>query len=308
MVTLRGVDSRLVRKEQCQAVESPVTVGQSDRRVGMTSTVRRRFRPRQQQQQNDQHEQWHQGRDQEDETCRSHRQHRETCRASLLPPPPPQSELRPQTTQCGPKSLRDLPDELHLLILQHLSYPDTLSLKLTCHHFHHLITPTHTVVSRVTWLLSRACAGLSIPKTSQVRMHNDAVFVSNPEVRDILRGRMGHRECIASWREWKGGRNRRRWEGCCLDREQGGSGTEGLCGGVVQRDWDDPWTRLVEGRAALELERAGGLPGPGGVGMCFAPSTECRRERVWDGVGFLFAVATAVFACWMAFPSWLLPS
>lgn len=96
-------------------------------------------------------------------------------------------------------SLLDLPPELHVMILQYLPYPDSLSLKITHPYFLDFIQPTHGVAARVTWLLSRAEDGLCIPKSRKLNLKTEQAFLANSEVKTIIRNRRSHEECGQVW-------------------------------------------------------------------------------------------------------------
>lgn len=88
--------------------------------------------------------------------------------------------------------LLDLPSELLSGIADQLPYPDSLSLKLTCHYFNNSIQTN--VKQRVAWLVSRSGMGLPVP-IMNLNLKTDAGFCSSPEVRQFLLHRRKHWEC-----------------------------------------------------------------------------------------------------------------
>lgn len=91
--------------------------------------------------------------------------------------------------------LVDLPLELQLSILQYLPYPDHLSLRLTNTYFNTHEKFITTRSDRVSWLISRSVNGLSLPRSARCRWSSDQEFVSNAEVKQIIRRRRLHQEC-----------------------------------------------------------------------------------------------------------------
>ncbi len=105
-----------------------------------------------------------------------------------------------------------LPAEIQNHILEHLPYPDLLSLKLTNSYFYYTVETT--VYDRADWLLERAQQNLPIPRKSNCLLGSDVEFCSHPEVSQILRQRLMHLKCPASgsWcRAVPGGRHAGGW-------------------------------------------------------------------------------------------------
>ncbi|KAK7892297.1 hypothetical protein LTR67_007393 [Exophiala xenobiotica] len=91
-----------------------------------------------------------------------------------------------------------LPPELHLLIAKSLEYPDLLSLKISHPRLRTILSLSRqpTVHQRISWVMTRASRGLPIPANTGLTFRSDEAFVSNPEVRRILRERRQHKECV----------------------------------------------------------------------------------------------------------------
>lgn len=91
-----------------------------------------------------------------------------------------------------------LPAELHLQIATNLEYPDLLSRKLSHPRLFTLFLHTRqpSVHQRIAWVMRRASLGLPIPNNTGLSFKSDEAFVSNPEVKRILRERRQHRECV----------------------------------------------------------------------------------------------------------------
>ncbi|KAK5325074.1 hypothetical protein LTR20_009036 [Exophiala xenobiotica] len=91
-----------------------------------------------------------------------------------------------------------LPPELHLLIAKSLEYPDLLSLKISHPRIRTILSLSRqpTVHQRISWVMTRASRGLPIPANTGLTFRSDEAFVSNPEVRRILRERRQHKECV----------------------------------------------------------------------------------------------------------------
>jgi hypothetical protein len=100
-------------------------------------------------------------------------------------------------------SIASLPPEVHHMIASHLSYPDLLSLKLTDKYFDTLISPKLNVRLRVDWVRNRISQHLPVPKRGKLSFRNDSQFVSNAEVKLILRRRRKHLECIDCDKEFR---------------------------------------------------------------------------------------------------------
>jgi len=91
-------------------------------------------------------------------------------------------------------TLLNLPAEVQVLIASNLPFPDLLALKLSHPYFYRIIHPT--VYDRVNWLLDRPRLGLPIPSQTKCVMKNDVVFVANKEVKEMLKRRRLHLECV----------------------------------------------------------------------------------------------------------------
>ena len=89
------------------------------------------------------------------------------------------SEIIPRTSlTTAPKPRRlnimGLPPELHLLVAQHLIYPDALSLKNTNRHFYNLV---YTGVNlKVEWLIKRRRLHLDCPNDKKCELGSDMRF------------------------------------------------------------------------------------------------------------------------------------
>jgi hypothetical protein len=71
-------------------------------------------------------------------------------------------------------TLMTLPTELHLLISQHLTYPDALSLKHTNRHFFFLVyTGIHL---KIEWLIERRRLHLDCPNDKKCELGSDMRF------------------------------------------------------------------------------------------------------------------------------------
>ena len=67
-----------------------------------------------------------------------------------------------------------LPTELHLLITEHLTYPDALSLKHTNRHFYYLVyTGVHL---KIEWLIERCMLHLDCPYDRGCELGSDSRF------------------------------------------------------------------------------------------------------------------------------------
>ena len=93
-------------------------------------------------------------------------------------------------------TLGSLPPEIHDLIASHLDYPDLLSLKLTNQYFSTLISPKLNVKMRVRWVQDRFARCLPVPKSTKLSFKTDPLFVANSEVKNILKRRRKHAECL----------------------------------------------------------------------------------------------------------------
>ena len=78
------------------------------------------------------------------------------------------SNRRPKRTLTG------LPTEIHLLIAQHLIYPDALSLKHTSRHFYQLVDTG--VRLKVAWLMERRLLHLECPSDQRCDLGSDLRF------------------------------------------------------------------------------------------------------------------------------------
>lgn len=105
-----------------------------------------------------------------------------------------QVELRP--SPAGSQILF-LPRELQHQIVDHLDYPDLLSLKLSHPYFQHsLLSSRPTIRERIGWVLSRGKQSLSVPHLQKTDFRSDEKFLQNPEVQRILRQRRCHKDCV----------------------------------------------------------------------------------------------------------------
>jgi hypothetical protein len=82
-------------------------------------------------------------------------------------------------------SLPWLPAELQAMIIPHLTYPDLLALKLSHPHYYYNISTT--VHDRVVWLIRRNHDGRTTAQASKCILKTDHEFLSNLEVRRILK-------------------------------------------------------------------------------------------------------------------------
>lgn len=108
---------------------------------------------------------------------------RPIARGELVTPPKPTSpkdtpEETPkdkiQTPQRPERTLTSLPTEIHLLIAQHLIYPDALSLKHTNRHFYQLVDTG--VRLKVEWLMERRLLHLECPSDQRCDLGSDLRF------------------------------------------------------------------------------------------------------------------------------------
>lgn len=172
----------------------------------------------------------------------------------------------------------DLPPEIHTLIANELPYPDLLSLTLSHPHFiaHPHIHTTKT--ARVDWLLSRATQHLPLPTQTRCRWSSDREFVSNAEVKSIMRRRRLHAECAEVW-------------------ERGHSAGECLVFGGNER-----CPRIHEGEPRKDrnwirsAETTFGSLG-GFVVNVRSGSRRTSRIREWAKPRWIAAVVVAFFAC-----------
>ncbi|KAI1431867.1 hypothetical protein GGR50DRAFT_677317 [Xylaria sp. CBS 124048] len=89
-------------------------------------------------------------------------------------------------------SFTGLPTELHLLIAEHLTYPDALSLKLTSRQFFHLVDTG--VALKVDWLMERCSLHLECPNDRRCDLRSDQRFCRG-SVKLLMRRRRQHLEC-----------------------------------------------------------------------------------------------------------------
>ncbi|KAK4240534.1 hypothetical protein C8A03DRAFT_13127 [Achaetomium macrosporum] len=89
-------------------------------------------------------------------------------------------------------TLATLPAEIHLLIAQHLSYPDALSLKHTNRHFYHLVDTG--VRLKVEWLMERRLLHLECPSDQRCDLGSDLRFCRG-SVKLLMQRRREHIEC-----------------------------------------------------------------------------------------------------------------
>ncbi|KAI1083381.1 hypothetical protein F5B20DRAFT_526731 [Whalleya microplaca] len=100
----------------------------------------------------------------------------------------PEVQLHPK----GIPNFNDLPPELHLLISQHLIYPDALSLKHTSRYFFHLVDTG--VKLKVEWLMERWSLHLECPSDRHCDLRSDLKFCRG-SVRLLIQRRREHLEC-----------------------------------------------------------------------------------------------------------------
>lgn len=79
----------------------------------------------------------------------------------------------PAAPGTGP-TFMDLPAEIHLLISQHLIYPDALSLKHANRYFHALVRTGVTL--KVEWLVQRRSLHLECPSHTRCDLGSDLRF------------------------------------------------------------------------------------------------------------------------------------
>ncbi|TPX19477.1 hypothetical protein DIZ76_017269 [Coccidioides immitis] len=85
----------------------------------------------------------------------------------------------------------DLPPEMHLHIISHLSYPDALALKHTNSYFYSLVTTN--VQFRVNWIIERVSSGLPI-LWRKCELRTDESFCKG-DVKRTMERRRRHKEC-----------------------------------------------------------------------------------------------------------------
>ena len=109
----------------------------------------------------------------------------------------PPSQVEGRCPVPADPQLISLPWELQRQIVDHLDYPDLLSLKLTHPYFQHILLPSRpTIRERIGWVLSRGKQSLAVPHLQKTDFRTDEKFLQNPEVQRILRRRRCHHECI----------------------------------------------------------------------------------------------------------------
>lgn len=74
----------------------------------------------------------------------------------------------------GARSLESLPPEIHLLISQHLTYPDALSLKHASRYFYCLVDTGLKL--KVDWLIERRSLHLECPNDRRCDLGSDLKF------------------------------------------------------------------------------------------------------------------------------------
>jgi hypothetical protein len=112
-------------------------------------------------------------------------------------------------------SLPWLPAELQAMIIPHLTYPDLLALRLSHPHYYYNISTT--VHQRVVWLIRRHHDGRTTAQASQCILKTDQEFLSNPEVRRILKEEWqssSRARKAQSWWGWKWSKTGSRYESC----------------------------------------------------------------------------------------------
>lgn len=91
-----------------------------------------------------------------------------------------------------PSLLMNLPPELHQAIVQHLPYPDALSLKHSCRYFYSTVyTGIHL---KIEWLISRRRLHLKCPNDGTCLLNSDRNFCRG-SVRLLMARRRQHGEC-----------------------------------------------------------------------------------------------------------------
>ncbi|KAK4153007.1 hypothetical protein C8A00DRAFT_34265 [Chaetomidium leptoderma] len=107
------------------------------------------------------------------------------------PTPLPEGTITTTTKRFGP-TLTTLPPEIHLLIAQHLIYPDALSLKHTSRHFYQLVDTG--VELKVEWLMERRLLHLECPNDQRCDLGSDLRFCRG-SVKLLMQRRREHIEC-----------------------------------------------------------------------------------------------------------------
>lgn len=88
-------------------------------------------------------------------------------------PEPTCPDPAPPAAGTGP-TFMDLPPEIHLLISQHLIYPDALSLKHANRYLHALVGTGVTL--KVEWLVQRRSLHLECPSHTRCDLGSDLRF------------------------------------------------------------------------------------------------------------------------------------
>ncbi|KAH9908370.1 hypothetical protein F4778DRAFT_345581 [Xylariomycetidae sp. FL2044] len=96
---------------------------------------------------------------------------------------------REETSQHA--GFKDLPPELHLLIAEHLIYPDALSLEHTCRYFYSLVDTG--IELKVEWLMERRSLHLECPN-ERCDLGSDLRFCRG-SVKLLMQRRREHLEC-----------------------------------------------------------------------------------------------------------------
>jgi len=89
-------------------------------------------------------------------------------------------------------TLATLPPEIHLLIAEHLIYPDALSLKHTSRYFYQLVDTG--VELKVEWLMERRLLHLECPSDQRCDLGSDLRFCRG-SVKLLMQRRREHIEC-----------------------------------------------------------------------------------------------------------------
>ncbi|KAF7942905.1 uncharacterized protein EAE97_006359 [Botrytis byssoidea] len=101
----------------------------------------------------------------------------------------PSSQTESGTTKLN---LLDLPQEIQVLIISHLIYPDALSLKHTNRHFYSFVyTGLHL---KIEWLIQRRRLHLDCPSDSKCELGSDVRFCRG-SVALLMKRRREHQEC-----------------------------------------------------------------------------------------------------------------
>ncbi|CAP71693.1 uncharacterized protein PODANS_6_6510 [Podospora anserina S mat+] len=90
------------------------------------------------------------------------------------------------------RGFSQLPPEIHLIITQHLIYPDALSLKHTSRYFYQLVDTG--VKLKVDWLMERRKLHLECPSNQRCDLGSDLRFCRG-SVKLLMQRRREHIEC-----------------------------------------------------------------------------------------------------------------